>query len=266
MLFADGELGSRSTTRGGVPLDGKVAFVTGGARGQGEAEVRLLASAGAQVVVADVLDDLGAAVAEDIGPNARFVHLDVRSPEEWERAVAEAVEHFGPITTLVNNAGVLHGGSVISTTLEAYRAVIDVNQVGCFLGMHTVAPVMKQNGGGSIVNIASTAALTGLGNMVAYTASKWAIRGMTKAAAVELGRYGIRVNAVMPGSVRTAMLDDTVGNADTSSFAPLGRPAEPEEIAEVVLFLASDAASYCTGHEIVADGGMLAGFAMPAVD
>ena len=247
-------------------MDGKVALITGAARGQGAAEARLFAEAGARVVVADVLDDHGRAVVDELGAERSvYVHLDVRDPDQWAAAIAVAVESFGRIDALVNNAGILRSGSVLSTTPEAYREVIDVNQVGCFLGMHTVAPVLVDGGGGTIVNIASTAALTGLGNMVAYTASKWAIRGMTKAAAVELGRHGIRVNAVMPGSVRTPMLDDGMGGADTSAFAPLGRPAEPEEIAELVLFLSSPASSYCTGHEFVADGGMLAGFAMPTV-
>jgi 3alpha(or 20beta)-hydroxysteroid dehydrogenase len=244
-------------------LEGKVALISGAARGQGEAEARLLAAEGAKVVLGDVLDDAGRAVADDIGDAAHYVHLDVRHPESWQGAVEATVQRFGGLTTLVNNAGILRSGSVISTTPDAYREVIDVNQMGCFLGMHTAAPVMKAAGGGSIVNIASTGALTGLGNMVAYTASKWAIRGMTKAAAVELGRYGIRVNAVAPGSVRTEMLEESVAGADMGAFAPLGRAAEPEEIARVVLFLASDDAGYCTGHEIVADGGMLAGFAMP---
>jgi 3alpha(or 20beta)-hydroxysteroid dehydrogenase len=246
-------------------VDGKVALVTGGARGQGAAEARLLAAAGAEVVVADVLAEEGRAVAAEIGGAATFQHLDVRDPEQWDAAVAATVARFGRLTTLVNNAGVLDGGSVLSTTPDQYRDVIEVNQVGCFLGMRAAATEMVRAGnGGTIVNIASTAALTGLGNMVAYTASKWAIRGMTKAAAVELGPKGIRVNAVMPGSVRTAMLDGSVGGADVSAFAPLGRPAEPEEIARLVLFLSSDDSSYCTGHEFVADGGMLAGFAMPA--
>ena len=244
-------------------LDGQVVLVSGGARGQGEAEARLLAADGARVVVADVLDELGEDVAASLGDQAAYVHLDVRDADAWAAAVTFAVERFGRITALVNNAGVLRHGSVLTTTPEAYRDVVEVNQVGCFLGMRAVAPLLVEAGGGSIVNIASTAALTGLGNMLAYTASKWAIRGMTKAAAVELGRFGIRVNAVMPGSVRTAMIDEATSSAAASAFVPLGRIAEPEDIARVVRFLVSEDSSYCTGHEIVADGGMLAGFAMP---
>jgi 3alpha(or 20beta)-hydroxysteroid dehydrogenase len=241
----------------------QVVLVSGAARGQGEAEVRLLAAEGAQVIVADVLDEPGRAVAASLGDAAAFVHLDVRDPEGWHAAVSFALERFGRLTALVNNAGILRHGTVLSTTPDAYREVIEVNQMGCFLGMRAAAPKLIEAGGGSIVNIASTAALTGLGNMVAYTASKWAIRGMTKAAAVELGRFGVRVNAVMPGSVRTAMIDDATSSAAASAFVPLGRIAELEDIARVVRFLVSDEAGYCTGHEIVADGGMLAGFAMP---
>jgi 3alpha(or 20beta)-hydroxysteroid dehydrogenase len=244
-------------------LRDQVVLVSGAARGQGEAEVRLLVAEGARVVVADVLDEPGREVAASLGDAAAFVHLDVREPEEWDAAVSFALEQFGRLTALVNNAGILRHGSVLSTTPEAYREVIEVNQLGCFLGMHAAAPKLIEAGGGSIVNIASTAALTGLGNMVAYTASKWAIRGMTKAAAVELGRFNVRVNAVMPGSVRTAMIDDATSSAAASAFVPLGRIAEPEDIARVVRFLVSDDSGYCTGHEIVVDGGMLAGFAMP---
>ena len=242
----------------------QVVLVSGAARGQGEAEARLLVAEGAQVVIADVLDDLGGEVAASIGDAAAYVHLDVRDPQQWDAAVTFTLERFGRLTALVNNAGILRHGSVLSTTPEAYREVIDVNQIGCFLGMHAAAPRLIDAGGGSIVNIASTAGLTGLGNMVAYTASKWAIRGMSKAAAVELGRFGVRVNAVMPGSVRTAMVDEATSSAAATAFVPLGRIAEPEDIARVVLFLVSDDAAYCTGHEVVADGGMLAGFAMPS--
>jgi len=245
-------------------LDGKVALITGAARGQGEAEARLLAEEGAAVVLADVLDDEGRAAAASIGEEAAYVHLDVRDPSSWQETAAFVVDRFGRLTTLVNNAGILRHGSVLTTEPDEYRAVIEVNQVGCYLGMHTMAPLLIEAGGGSIINIASTAALTGLGNMLAYTASKWAIRGMTKVAAVELARQGVRVNAVMPGSVRTPMVDGSPGGPDAmAAFVPLGRIAEPEDIARVVLFLASDDSSYCTGHEIVADGGMLAGFAMP---
>jgi 3alpha(or 20beta)-hydroxysteroid dehydrogenase len=249
----------------GGRLDGKVTLITGGARGQGAADARLFALEGSCVVVADVLDDEGRALADDLGDRAVYVHLDVREPADWAAAIDATRRAYGPVTTLVNNAGVLTFGGV-DTPVERYRETIDVNQIGCFLGMQFAAPVMAANGGGSIVNIASTAGLVGLGNMMAYTASKWAIRGMTKAAAVELAASGIRVNAVLPGSVATEMLYRTFGpTPPPEAFAtvPLRRPGTPEELAEAVLFLASDASSYCTGQDLVIDGGSLSGALMP---
>lgn len=246
-------------------LDGKVVLVSGGARGQGAAEAELFVAEGAKVVLGDVLDEEGKAVAARLGDAALYCHLDVRRPEDWAAATSAAVERFGRLTSLVNNAGVLRFGGLGDTTLAAYRDVIEVNQFGCFLGMQAAAPLLVANGGGSIVNVSSTAGLVGLGNMMAYTASKWAIRGMTKAAAVELARHGVRVNAIMPGSVRTEMLTRTVGDIPPGApmpQIPIGRAAEPEELARLALFLVSDESSYSTGHEFVADGGVLAGFLM----
>jgi 3alpha(or 20beta)-hydroxysteroid dehydrogenase len=247
-------------------MHGKVALISGAARGQGAAEARLFVAEGAHVILGDVLDEQGQAVADKLDGKAMFHHLDVREPDGWEAILDAGIERFGPITNLVNNAGVLKMGSVMKTSLEDYRRVIEINQIGCFLGMQAAARRMKDSGGGAIVNISSTAGMVGLGNMTAYTASKWAIRGMTKSAAIELAKHGIRVNAVMPGSVKTPMIG--VAYADgpdpvTSATVPIGRSAEPEEIANVVLFLSSDEASYCTGQEFVVDGATLAGFAMP---
>jgi 3alpha(or 20beta)-hydroxysteroid dehydrogenase len=249
----------------GGRLTGKVALITGGARGQGAADARLFVREGARVAVADVLDEAGAALAGSLGEDAIYVHLDVRRPHDWSAALDAVGERLGPLTTLVNNAGVLTFGGV-DTPLERYRETIDVNQVGCFLGMQHAAPLLVANGGGSIVNIASTAGLVGLGNMLAYTASKWAIRGMTKSAAVELAARGVRVNAVLPGSVRTDMFVRTFGaEPPPEAFAaiPMRRAGTAEELAEAVLFLASDASAYCTGQELVMDGGALAGALMP---
>lgn len=246
-------------------LAGKVALITGGARGQGAADARLFVAEGACVVVADVLDAEGTELVGQLGDRATYVHLDVRRPDDWASALDATTREFGPLTTLVNNAGVLTFGGV-DTPLDRYRETIDVNQIGCFLGMQFAAPLLAANGGGSIVNIASTAGLVGLGNMLAYTASKWAIRGMTKSAAVELAGVGIRVNAVLPGSVATDMLYRTFGPApppEVFATVPMRRAGTPEELAEAVLFFASDASSYCTGQELVVDGGSLSGALMP---
>lgn len=246
-------------------MAGKVVLISGGARGQGAADARLFVAEGARVAIGDVLDDEGSALAESLGTAARYVHLDVREPGDWDAAIAAAQDALGPLTTVVNNAGVLTFGGV-DTPLDRYRRTIDVNQIGVFLGMQHTAPVLAANGGGAIVNIASTAGLVGLGNMLAYTASKWAIRGMTRAAAVELAAQGIRVNAVLPGSVATDMMFRTFGpSPPPEAFAtvPLRRPGTPEELAEAVLFLASDASSYVTGQELVVDGGSLSGALMP---
>lgn len=244
-------------------LDGKVALISGGARGQGEAEARLFAAEGAQVVLADVLDEAGAKVASEIGAAARFVHLDVTDEAQWQAAVAETVDAFGSLSVLINNAGIVRTGFLEGHDLEDYRAVVEINQVGVFLGMKSVIAAMREAGGGSIVNISSNAGLEGVEGVIGYVASKWAVRGMTKTAAIELGQYGIRVNSVHPGGVDTPMLGgETLGHmAATNPFRdqPIPRISQPEEIARLVLFLASDESSYSTGSEFVADGGRMAG-------
>jgi 3alpha(or 20beta)-hydroxysteroid dehydrogenase len=248
-------------------LDGKVAIISGAARGQGEAEARLFAEEGASVVLGDVLDDRGAAVATEIGAAARYLHLDVRDPDNWAAAVTLAENTFGPVTVLVNNAGILRWSPLVETPLEQFREVVEVNQIGPFLGMKAVVPSMLKAGGGSIVNISSTNGLGGFPNTISYTATKWAVRGMTKTAAMELGPLGIRVNSIHPGGVETEMIRPRDGSpiASDEEFAsrfadlPLRRAAQPIEIARLALFLASDESSYSTGSEFVADGGMLAG-------
>jgi 3alpha(or 20beta)-hydroxysteroid dehydrogenase len=249
----------------GSRLEGKVALVTGGARGQGAADARLFVDEGARVAIGDILDDSGRALADELGEHAIYVHLDVRSPDDWAAAIAATERELGSLTTLINNAGVLTFGGV-DTPVERYRDTIEVNQVGCFLGMQHAAPVLTANGGGAIVNIASTAGLVGLGNMIAYSASKWAIRGMTKSAAVELAGHGIRVNAVLPGGVATDMYWRTFGRnppPEALAAVPMHRVGTPDELALAVLFLASDDAAYCTGQELVIDGGSMAGALMP---
>jgi 3alpha(or 20beta)-hydroxysteroid dehydrogenase len=251
-------------------LDGKVAIVSGAARGQGEAEARLFVAEGAKVVLGDVLDDLGEKVAIDLGDAARYVHLDVTKPDDWKSAVDTAVSTFGKLDVLINNAGILKLGPIETQPLEEYLAVINVNQVGCFLGMQAVIPAMKAAGGGSIVNTSSVSGLIGTVGLAAYTASKFAVRGMTKVAAMELGHSGIRVNSVHPGGVDTAMLRmeefDDIDDDAVYGAQPIPRVAQPEEIAKMMLFLASDDSSFSTGSEFVADGGYTAGPSLAHMD
>jgi 3alpha(or 20beta)-hydroxysteroid dehydrogenase len=247
-------------------LDGKVALITGAARGMGKSHARHFAAEGARVVLGDVLDDKGIALAAELGDaNGRFVHHDVTSPDDWAGAVGVALDAFGRIDVLVNNAGVLKFGAIADMPLADFRRVLEVNAVGCWLGMKSVIEPMTAAGGGSIVNISSIEGFTGAAGLSAYSASKFAIRGMTKAAAQELGSRGIRVNSVHPGGVLTSMvLDPAVnsGRADGDAFlraVPMARFAKPAEISKLVVYLASDESSYSTGSEFVADGGVLSG-------
>ena len=242
-------------------LEGKTALITGGARGQGAAEAALFAEEGANVVLTDVLDEEGEQTAAEAG--ATFLRHDVTSEEEWASVVSRAVELHGGIDVLINNAGIYIPTPLVGGDLGDYRRVIEVNQTGVYLGMREVAPVMIERGGGSIINISSVGGLRGTGVAFGYTASKWAVRGMTKSAAVALGRYGIRVNSVHPGPIETAMLHqipaiEAGGLDEVLRRVPLGRVAEAEEVAKLTLFLASDESSYSTGSEFVIDGGMTA--------
>jgi len=246
---------------GGGRLAGKVALITGAARGMGASHARRFVEEGAKVVITDILDEPGLALARQLGPAATFVHHDVVDPEQWANAVRVSEASYGPISVLVNNAGISSEAPIGECTLENFRKVIDINQVSVFLGIKAVLESMKRAGGGSIVNISSLAGLVGAPHAIAYCASKFAIRGMTKSAAIELGRFGIRVNSVHPGTIKTPMLMDNPNFAELEkygSLSPLGRLAEPEEISGLVLFLASDEASFSTGAEFVADGGATA--------
>jgi 3alpha(or 20beta)-hydroxysteroid dehydrogenase len=246
-------------------LDGKVAVITGGARGMGKSHVRHFVSEGARVVFGDVLDDKGAAVAAGLGEEScRYVHHDVTSEADWARAVDTALDAFGALDILVNNAGVLRFATIADMPLADFRRILEVNTVGCWLGMKAVIKPMTAAGGGSIVNISSIEGFTGAAGLSAYSASKFAVRGMTKAAARELGQFGIRVNSVHPGGVLTRMVLDADGGDDRDGDAflramPLARFAQPVEISRLVAYLASDESSYSTGSEFVADGGILSG-------
>ena len=240
-------------------LDGYVALITGAAslRGQGAAEARLLAGEGAAVVVTDVSDAEGEETASSIGEQACFRHLDVTSEADWTETVAWVIARHGRLDVLVNNAGIWFGKGLDETSLEDYRRVVEINQIGVFLGLRAAVPTMKLAGSGSIVNTSSLAGLRGTNMPLAYAATKWAVRGMSRAAAAELAPHGIRVNAVFPGYVDTGMIDS--GHEEIGQRVPLGRRlASPDEIAEAVLFLASDAARYVSGAELVVDGAVTA--------
>jgi 3alpha(or 20beta)-hydroxysteroid dehydrogenase len=242
-------------------LDGKVAIVTGGARGQGEAEVRLFAAEGARVVVSDVLVDEGEKLAAELGDNVVFNRHDVSSEEEWEAAVAAAVERFGGLHVLVNNAGIAgRGGPIADHTLADYERLVAVNQVGVFLGMRAAVRPMTEAGGGSIVNISSGAGLRATKYMIGYAATKYAVTGMTAAGALELARYGIRVNSIHPGVIDTPMVAGSTPEMMKAMVkaTPLRRVGAPEEIAQTALFLASDESSYMTGAHVPVDGGLIA--------
>ncbi|MEQ8232796.1 MAG: SDR family oxidoreductase [Gammaproteobacteria bacterium] len=237
-------------------LEAKVAIITGAARGQGAAEAALFAAEGAVVYATDVIEPQGALPA-----GVTFLRHDVASEADWQEIVAAAMSAHGRIDVLVNNAGIFREGRLLETTLEDYQRVVAVNQVGVFLGMKAVAQPMRAAGRGSIVNVSSLAGMEGTVGAFAYGASKWAVRGMSKNAAQELGRFGVRVNSVHPGFIETDMMQQTP--AVTSGKlervlrqVPLARAGTVDEVANLVLFLASDESAYCTNGEFVVDGGL----------
>ena len=240
-------------------LENKVAIITGSAQGMGAAHAKLFVEQGAKVVLTDLNEEKGQAFAAELGENAIFVKQNVASEEDWATVVAKAEEAFGPVNVLVNNAGITMAKSMFDMTVEEYRRIVDINQVSVFLGMKTVAPSIEKAGGGSIVNISS---LNGLvAGAIGYTDTKFAVRGMTKAAAISLAPMGIRVNSVHPGVIATPMTvqEDTKAAVEAfAKFIPLKRVAQPEEVSNMVLFLASDDSSYSTGSEFVIDGGISA--------
>lgn len=244
-------------------LNGKIAIVTGAARGMGEAHARGFVAEGARVVLTDVRAELGRKLAAELGANAAFVEHDVADLDGWKRVVATAESRFGPVNVLVNNAGILGAIAKAADLTEAdYLRTIAVNQHSVYLGMHTVIPSMLKAGGGSIVNVSSISGIVANygAPSVAYVGSKFAVRGMSKAAAIEYGRQNIRVNSVHPGFIRTPMMVEGTdeNGGDAASLIPMGRIAEPEEVTKLVVFLASDDASYVTAAEYVIDAGMSA--------
>lgn len=242
-------------------LDGKVAIITGGASGMGASHVELFVKEGAKVVFTDINEEGGKSLENKIGKNVKFVKHDVSNASDWKNVVEVTNATFGPVNVLVNNAGITIPKNIEEMTEDDYKKVININQISVFLGMKSVLPTMKTISEGSIVNISSISGFVGgLGN-IAYDASKFAIRGMTKTAAVEFGKYGIRVNSVHPGVIETPMTqgpeyEDAIKVLKT--VIPLQRIAKPEEVSNLVLFLASDESSYSTGSEFVTDGGFIA--------
>jgi 3alpha(or 20beta)-hydroxysteroid dehydrogenase len=238
-------------------LDGQVALISGGARGMGAAEARLFVAEGARVVIGDVLDDENESTARDLGKACRAVRLDVVSEDDWRRAVDAAEEAFGPVTILVNNAGIAETAPIEQTTAETFRHVVDVNLTGTFLGIKAAIPSLRRAGGGSIINISSTAGLAGYAFLSSYVSSKWGVRGLTKVAALELARENIRVNSVHPAPIDTPMTAQWDEERVTGN-QPIARFGTPDEVARMVLFIAAEA-TYSTGSEFVVDGGLVTG-------
>lgn len=240
-------------------LEGKVAVVTGAAQGMGASHVKKFIDEGAKVVLTDLNEEKGKALADELGENALFIKQNVSSSEDWATVISETEKAFGPINILVNNAGITLAKSILETTEEEYRRIVNINQVSVFLGMKAVIPSMQKAGSGSIVNISSMNGI--VGGAIGYTDTKFAVRGMTKAAALECANYGIRVNSVHPGVIATPMVVQEDTRAQIEEFSkhiPMKRVAESEEVSNMVLFLASDEASYSTGSEFIIDGGLTA--------
>jgi 3alpha(or 20beta)-hydroxysteroid dehydrogenase len=235
-------------------VDGKVVLISGGAQGMGASHAQMLVAEGAKVVIGDILDDKGQALADELGESARYVHLDVTQADQWDAAVAVANSEFGSLTGLVNNAGIVALGKIGKFDMVKWQNVIDVNLTGTFLGMQASVDSMKAAGSGSIINVSSIEGLRGAPMVHPYVASKWAVRGLSKSAAIELGKFNIRVNSIHPGFIRTPMTKHFPEDMVTT---PLGRPGQSPEVSTFVIFLISDESSYATGSEFVMVGGLV---------
>ena len=249
-------------------LSGKVAIVTGASRGTGEATARRLVEDGASVLLVDILDELGEAVAKDLGEHARYARCDITSESDWASAIDLAQSTYGPLTTVVNNAAILHIAPIEHTSVDDYLRVSRVNELGTFLGVRSAIAPLRAGGGGSIINIASIDAHHVAGGTSAYSASKFAVRGLTKVAALELGRYGIRVNCVNPAAGSNEMVEPLLPGIDIAAMRaaqdkhdppPIGRRGRVEDVAGTVSFLASDDSTFYTGADFNLDGGITAG-------
>ena len=244
-------------------LDGKVALITGGAKGQGREEAKLFAKEGAKVVLGDILDNLGQEVAKDIqdtGREATYVHLDVTNETDWKSSIEIVLQKYGRLDILVNNAGILIRKGIEDTTSEDWTRIMDINVKGAFLGIRSAIPVMRQSGGGSIINISSTAGLVASpSGSTSYTATKGAVRLLTKSTAIQYAKENIRCNSVHPGPIDTDMIQDSITDpnklTERMESLPMGRFGTAEEVAFGVLYLASDESSFVTGSELVIDGG-----------
>lgn len=239
-----------------INLESKVCLISGAASGIGAATARAMVIAGAHVMIGDIADEPARALAAELGDKVRFVHLDVTHAADWQRAVQETVRQFGRLNVLVNNAGMVNAGPLGAYSLQQFEDIIGVNLYGVFLGMSAAVDALRAAAPSSIVNVSSVAGLAGMSGLHGYTASKFAVRGLTKSAALELVSSGIRVNSVHPGPVRTPM---TAGLSEPSGRTPMGRFGQPEEIANLICYLASELSSYSTGSEFVADGGWATG-------
>ncbi|MFP7760151.1 glucose 1-dehydrogenase [Marisediminicola sp. LYQ134] len=236
----------------------KVVLISGGARGMGAAHVRLLVAEGAKVVIGDILDEEGTALAAEIGPDAQFIHLDVTKLEDWQAAVDLAVDEYGSLDVLINNAGIANFAPIGEYTVDAWNTIIAINLTGVFLGITAATPAITKSKAGSIINISSTAGIQGYEALPGYTAAKFGVRGLTKSAALDLGKHNVRVNSVHPGVIKTPM---TAELEQDQRHTALNRAGEPDEVSQLILFLASDESSFSTGAEFIVDGGETAGLA-----